>query len=59
MLDRIMEESELEEPIHTMPLFGRAHTCSRECWCHPEVVNYLEVMNCEHNAFIFSHNVSH
>ena len=50
---------EMEKPIHTMPLFGPKHSCSADCWCHPEIVNRDEVLRGEHLAYLYMHNVAH
>lgn len=28
--------ADFRETVHVVPLFGRTHVASYDCWCHPE-----------------------
>lgn len=32
----VIDHGDDGEKIHFAPLFGPAHVCSEDCWCHPE-----------------------
>ena len=50
---------ETEEPIHVVPEFGPRHCTKTRCWCYPACLNTMEVLNGDHTALIFLHNVFH
>lgn len=33
---QVLDYRDVDGSIHVLPLFGPAHDCEGECWCHPE-----------------------
>jgi len=53
--DEEFNEEELIDIFHVMPLFGREHECSTDCWCNPK----MEFENPDTGAQVWSHVVLH
>lgn len=53
-----MAEDE-DVPIHVMPMFGRAHETSAECWCSPMLDNADAYKRGEHASLLYVHRVLH